>query len=67
MKIFDGYGIEEAIIADLLDLGCIEIRIKEEDTETILCVPIEDFMEHSKVMTFDTEQRFLSVSYFKKK
>ncbi len=67
MKLLDGYGIEEFVVGDLLDNKCREIRIKEEDTGTILSVPMEDFMKHSVVRNYQTEQRFLSVKYFKQK
>lgn len=64
MKIYDGYGIEEEIIQDLKERGCVEVRIKELDTGRLLKTPFSEWLEHGIVADHGSVQRFLPLKHF---
>ncbi len=64
MKIYDGYGIEEDIIQELREKGCVEIRIRETDTGRLLKTPFSEWLEHGIVADHQSIQRFLPLKHF---
>ena len=66
MRNLNAYGIEKTVVDELDTMGITEIRIKEEDTGTVLSTTYENFILHRFLKDFQTPQYFLCLKHFSK-
>ena len=65
LRVADAYGIDCNIVEELKTLGCTEVRILETDTNLILSIPFDEFVEKGFDRNLDGQQKFLPTKYFK--
>ena len=60
----DAWGIDSAIVEKLEQNACSEIRILDEETNTVYSATLETLRGHSVERDFDGRQLFLSRKYW---
>lgn len=65
MKIYNAYALDKDIFEELMDDGCVEIRIKELESGKIYSTKPENFIEHALTKDYgDGVQMFLPLKFW---